>query len=42
MSCDLNTLWGGEGKGSSKEEAGGQGEEAVLKSRGQRKRKAYL
>lgn len=41
MSCDLNSsaVWEGvEGK----EEGEGKGEEAVLKSKGQRKRKAYL
>lgn len=37
MSCDLNTPAVG-----GKEEGEGEGEEAVLKSTGQRKRKAYL
>lgn len=41
MSCDLTLqLWG---RVEGKEEGGeGEGEEAVLKSKGQRKRKAYL
>ena len=40
MSCDLNAPAVGRWKG--REEGGGKGEEAVLKSKGQRKRKAYL
>lgn len=39
MSCDLNTpAVGVEGK----EKGEGKGEKAVLKSKGQKKRKAYL
>lgn len=40
MSCDLNTPAVGGWRG--REEGEGEGEEAVLKSKGQRKRKAYL
>lgn len=41
MSCDLNTSAVG-GPVEGREEGKGEGEEAVLKSTGQRKGKAYL